>query len=169
MSFIKHKYINKTKKYKLPKNKTKNNIKPINKMVKYSNRNITDIISKRYLFISICLIFFFIIITIRLFDLQVNKYEKYNDKLAISTEKTVEGSSAPRGRIYDRNYRLLVDNKAVKTIYYKKEDGVTRKEEIDLAYLIGDIIEADYSKLSEYRLKTFYYHNNIDECKKKIK
>ena len=167
MSIIKHKYINKTTKYKLPKNKIKSS-KPINKTSRYSNRNIGDIISKRYVFITIWLIVFFLVIIVRLFNLQVTNYEKYSDKLAISTEKTVEGSSAPRGRIYDRNYKLLVDNQAVKTIYYKKEAGVTKKKEIDLAYLIGDMIEVDYSKLSEYRLKMFYYHNNMDLCKEKI-
>ena len=77
MSIIKHRYINKPTKYKLPKNKTKSNGRPINKMIKYSNRNLNDIISKRYLFISICLVLFFIIIIIRLFNLQVNNYDKY--------------------------------------------------------------------------------------------
>ena len=168
MSLIKHKYINNVSKYKKTKYKNKSNKKPINKMVKYSNRNLSDTISKRYSFISICLVLFFLIIFIRLFDLQIMNYQKYNDKLVISTEKTVLGSSAPRGRIYDRNYKLLVDNQAIKTIYYKKEPNVTKKEEIDLAYKIGSIIDVDYSKLSDYRLKLFYCDNYRDECNKKI-
>ena len=170
MSIIKHKYINKSTKYKIPKNRNKYSTlnKPINKTIKYSNRDLSSIIDKRYLFISICLIIFFLIICIRLFDLQINNYDKYESMLAVSTEKTIEGRSAPRGRIYDRNYKLLVDNQAIKTIYYKKEPGVTKKEEINLAYIVSDLIDVDYSRLSDYRLKTFYYHNNMDECKKKI-
>ena len=114
------------------------------------------------------MVIFFIIIIARLFKLQVLDTNKYQETLAISTEKTVEGNSSPRGRIYDRNYKLLVDNRAKKTIYYKKESGVTAKDEVALAYIISDIIDVDYSRLSDYRLKNFYYVNNLEACKKKI-
>ena len=42
MSIIKHKYINNKSKYKLPKNKTKTHSlsKPINKKIKYGNKNL---------------------------------------------------------------------------------------------------------------------------------
>ena len=63
---------------------------------------------------------------------------------------------------------MLVDNEAVKTIYYKKLKGVTSEEEIALAYLIGDNINIDYSKVSDDRLKTFYYMGHYKECRKKI-
>ena len=86
----------------------------------------------------------------------------------MATEKTVESTSAPRGRIYDRNYNLLVDNEGVKTIYYKKQNGITNKEEIELAYTVADNINLDYSKVNENRLKTFYYKGHYKECKKKI-
>ena len=168
MSLIKHKYINQTKKYKIPKNKTHSLKKPINKKIKYGNKNLDNIINKRFILISSFMIIFFLIITVRLFKLQVLDHDKYQEKLSIATEKTVEGNSSPRGRIYDRNYKLLVDNQAKKTIYYKKEAGVTAEEEITLAYIVSDIIDVDYSKLSEYRLKFFYYINNKEECKKKI-
>ncbi len=168
MSLFKHKYINKTTKYKLPKVKSHSFNKPINKKIKYGLKDLTGIITKRYLLISFLMVTFFIIITVRLFQLQVLDNSKYKETLAMTTEKTIEGTSAPRGRIYDRNYKLLVDNKAKKTIYYKKENGVTPKEEINLAYLIGDLIDVDYSKLSEYRLKYFYYMNNYELCQKKI-
>ena len=167
MSIIRHKYINHSSKTnKISKKKVK--VKPINKKNKLGNKDLDNIIEKRYLFISIVLVLFFLIISIRLFKLQILDYEKYKDSLAIAVEKKVEGTSAPRGRIYDRNYKLLVDNQAIKTIYYKKEPKVTISEEIDLAYTIGKIINVDYSKLSEYRLKNFYYVNNKEECQKKI-
>lgn len=166
MSIFKHKYINKTKKVKVPKKRTKT--KPINKKMHIGNKDIDNIISKRYLFISIIIFILFLVIGIRLFNLQIIKYNDYQDKLSIATEKTVEGSSAPRGRIYDRNYNLLVDNQAIKTIYYKKQSGITQKEEIDLAYRIGEILNINYKNLSTYRLKNFYYINNLETCKNKI-
>ena len=167
MSIIRHKHINRTSKTnKISKKKIK--VKPINKTIKLSNKDLDNIIEKRYIFISIFLVLFFLIIILRLFKLQILDYEKYNDSLVIATEKTVEGPSAPRGRIYDRNYKLIVDNKATKTIYYKKEPGVKSSEEIELAYTVGKIINVDYSKLTDNRLKDFYYASHKDECIKKI-
>ena len=166
MSIIRHKYINKVSRIKNTKKSRKS--KPLNKTIKTGNKNLDTITNKRYLFISCLLIFSFLIIAIRLFKLQVLEYTSYSDALSKATEKTVEGTSTPRGRIYDRNYKLLVDNEAKKTIYYKKEKGVSKKEEITLAKTISDIIDVDYSKLSEYRLKTFYCDSNYEQCKKKI-
>ena len=166
MSIIKHKYINRTSKHKINKQKVKS--KPINKKTNYGFKNLVDIMDKRYLFISIIMVIFFLIISCRLFKLQIIDYDKYQILLATATEKIVEGTSAPRGRIYDRNYNLLVDNQAKKTIYYKKENGVTTAEEVELAYTLTDLIDIDYSSLTEYRLKMFYYINNKDVCRKKI-
>ena len=168
MSIFKHRYLNPTSKKKITKKKSIN-LKSINKTVSFANRNVDDIINKRYLFTSFFVIFAFGIVFIRLFKIQILDHEKYYDKLAVATEKTVEGTSSPRGRIYDRNYKLLVDNQAIKTIYYKKENGITKAKEIELAYKIGELIDVDYQKLSDYRLKYFYYVNNYDECQKKIK
>ena len=119
MSIIKHKRINRITKSK--KVKKQNKLKPINKKNKVDNKNLDKIIHKRYLLIEFLFLIFFLFISSRLFKLQIIDYETYLDKLSIATEKTVEGSSAPRGRIYDRNYNLLVDNEAIKTIYYKKQ------------------------------------------------
>ena len=131
-------------------------------------RYLPDIIDRRYICIVIIIIISFSAIFWRLFTLQVTKVDKYKKKLVESTEKIIEGSSTPRGRIYDRNYNLLVDNKAVKTIYYKKPEDVTTKEEMALAYRVSSFLKVDYDKLSERMLKTFWYKNNTDKAKAKI-
>lgn len=92
----------------------------------------------------------------------------YQQKLIELTDVIVEGESAPRGRIYDRNYNLLVDNIAVPIIYYKKEDGITVKEEIDLAYSIVDQIELKYEKIYIRNLKEFYLALYPNKGKEKI-
>jgi len=165
MSLFRKKHINKISKHKVSKKKVK--VKTINKISKPS-KYLKDIIEKRYLFISIVLILFFIVIGVKLFSLQILSYDEYNTKLTSATEKTIEGSSAPRGRIYDRNYNLLVDNKAIKTIYYKKQSGITKKEEIELSYIVGELLDIDYSKLSDYRLKNFWYQQNYDLARERI-
>ena len=95
---------------------------------------------KRYMFLMVLIILLFTVISLRLFKLQVLDNDKYLNTLVEVVEKPILGESAPRGRIYDRNHNLLVDNKAIKTIYYKKEKGITTKEEIELAYKVADMI-----------------------------
>ena len=158
----------KKKKVKSKKNKlleVKKKKSPINKKKKINNINLLEIMDRRYKIIIVFIIILYIVIGGRLFYLQVLKSDEYTERLAYSTEKTIESTSAPRGRIYDRNYNLLVDNEAVKTIYYKKREGVTTKDEIDLAYVIADNIDIDYSKVNDTRLKNFYYKAHYDECR----
>lgn len=142
--------------------------KPINKKRKDGSKQIKDIIEKRLNIMTILIFVLFSLVICRLFYLQVLQNNEYLDKLAISTEKKIESTSVPRGRIYDRNHKLLVDNEGIKTIYYKKVNDITTKEEINLAYIVSDNIELDYSKVTDDRLKNFYYNANYDECKKKI-
>lgn len=92
----------------------------------------------------------------------------YQQKLLELTEVIIEGESAPRGRIYDRNYNLLVDNISVPVIYYKKSPNITIQEEIDLAYSIVDQIELEYEKLYIRNLKEFYLALYPDKGKEKI-
>ena len=166
--FSKRKPLNKIVKTK--KAVKKNNKRPYSNISKNptSNRYLPDIIEKRYIFIVIIILLVFSVIGIRLIELQVLKSEDYKEELVTATIKYVEGNSAPRGRIYDRNYKLLVDNQAVKTIYYKKESGITTKEEIEISKRLAQLLEIDYSKLSTKMLKTFWYKNNQEKAEAKI-
>ena len=146
----------------------KKSSRPINKKKKTNDKKLFEIMEKRFNIIIGIICVLFLIITSRVFYLQILKNDEYTEKLSYSTEKKIESTSSPRGRIYDRNYNLLVDNEAVKTIYYKKKSGVTAKEEIELAYTIGDNISIDYSGINDTKLKDFYYKGHYEECRKKI-
>ena len=135
---------------------------------KYTANDITTVINKRYKSLSFIIIILFSILTLSLFYVQIIKHGYYAVKLDELSKVIVEGDSAPRGRIYDRNGKIIVDNKAVKTIYYKKESGITSKEEIIMAYKIAENIDIDYSKLSDYNLKKFWVINNPLSADKKI-
>ena len=162
---IKKKIDNKKKKNMF---EVKKSSRPINKKKKTNDKKLFEIMEKRFnIIIGIICILFLIIIS-RVFYLQILKNDEYTEKLSYSTEKKIESTSSPRGRIYDRNYNLLVDNEAVKTIYYKKKSGVKAKEEIELAYTIGDNISIDYSGINDTKLKDFYYKGHYEECRKRI-
>lgn len=163
------KKINKTsKKRKKSKLEIKKKTGPINKKHKCNDKHLDEIMNRRFGLIIVLLISIYLVIGGRLFNLQILKNSEYNDKLAMATEKTIESTSAPRGRIYDRNHKLLVDNEGIKTIYYKKQNGITTKEEIELAYEVSNNIDIDYSKIDDNKLKDFYYKSHYKECRKKI-
>lgn len=148
--------------------KTKKHTKPINKKFKNNNKYLPQIMEKRFNIITIITAICFAVIGGRLFYIQILQNDNYNENLLAATETIIESSSAPRGRIYDRNYNLLVDNEGIKTIYYKKPDNVTTEEEINLAYIIAENINIDYSKVNTTRLKNFYYKGHYKECRTKI-
>lgn len=128
-----------------------------------------DVITKNRIMVvlSIMFILFFIII-VRVAYLQI-----YNTKASISnlkklSTKIVYGSSMPRGRIYDRNYNVIVDNIGTNMISYKRENGVRTKDEIDYAYTLAEKINVDYAKLTTNMLKDFWIVNNPEKAKNKI-
>lgn len=164
--FKRNRPINKISKKK--KVKVNDKSQGLNKVKHDSPKILEDVILKRYIFIIVIIFLCFGIIGVRLFSLQILSRDEYIASLERAVEKRVESTSAPRGRIYDRNYNLLVDNVAVKTIYYKKENNITTKEEVELAYKVADLIEVDYSSLTDYRLKNFWYIQNKEDAQKKI-
>ena len=114
------------------------------------------------------IIVIFLVIATSLFHTIYVEEDKHKLVLEKITNVIVEGRSAPRGRIYDRNYKLLVDNESVPIIVYKKKEDITTKEEIELAYKTINYIEIDYSKILPRNLKEFYLTLNNDQISKRI-
>lgn len=116
----------------------------------------TQKLNKKLDILEIVIIFLFLLLAYFLFKTIYLKEDFYKEKLNSLTNVIVYGESAPRGRIYDRNYNLLVDNIAVPIIYYKKVDKITKQEEIELIYEVIDKLELEYDKLKTRNLKEFY-------------
>lgn len=93
---------------------------------------------------------------------------KYLNNITDLSYDTVLGSSSPRGRIFDRNYNVIVDNKAVKTITYKKRKGISSLEMIELASRVVNHLDLDYSKITTRAKKEYYVVKYGDICDKKI-
>ena len=118
--------------------------------------------------LNIILYIIFFVIIGRLYYLQIIKHDYYIELLDSINSKEVLGSVMPRGKIYDTNGVLLVDNTLVKTIYYKKIDGISVFDEIELAYFIKDYLEIDYSKLTKSYLKDFFILTNAKKINSRI-
>lgn len=127
-----------------------------------------SLMNNRIKFLELIMVFIFLILVIFLVKILLLENKFYQEKLKVLTNTIIYGDSAPRGRIYDRNYNLLVDNIAVPVIYYKKSNDITAKQEIELAYSIIDKIDLDYEKLNIRNLKEFYLVLYKEECNNKI-
>ncbi len=108
------------------------------------------------------LIIIFTFLLGRCFYLNTLKKDDYVKKLEAKTINYVSGSSAPRGRILDRNGKVLVDNTGKKTVFYTKLKNVTVDDEIKIAQKLASIIsiEVNDKALKKYWLIT---HNNGDD------
>ena len=123
--------------------------------------------TRTYIILSFTLAFFACLI-LRILYLNVFMGNYYSMKLNNEKDAFVYGESVARGRILDRNGKVLVDNKAIKSIYYKKSDNVTVEDEINIAYSISSILNLDYDKLTTRNQKEFYILINEEEADKLI-
>ena len=116
----------------------------------------------------IIILILFALITLKLLYIQIINKDEYVKLLDSITVDEVYSTSTPRGRIYDRNYNLLVDNIGVKTIYYKRKNNTSTSDLVDISYILAKNIEIDYQKLNKTNLKEFYMANNKELCENKI-
>lgn len=107
--------------------------------------------------LKIFIIILNLIIVIRLFDISINKHEYYMSKGNQILNNYFYGPSAPRGRILDSKGRVLVDNKGIKVLTYKKSSGVNSFE---LCKKLAEILDFDNSSVSDRDKKRYYYYLN---------
>lgn len=129
--------------------------KKINKK-RHKEQVIDEVINRRFYFYVIIMVLLFLVIIVKLYSVMLINNNKYKKELKNLSYAPVEGTSTPRGRIYDRNYNIIVDNKAVKTIIYKNPRNITTKEKVNLAYTVSSNITLSYDKVNIRNLKEFY-------------
>lgn len=138
------------------------------KLNKKRSKLLDEIEQRRLIIIFIVVILLFVVVFLKFYQVMVYDNKKYQDKLKKLSYSTVEGNSTPRGRIYDRNLNIIVDNIAVKTIYYKKNKKISSKKEIKMAYAVSKKLELDYSKLNNRMKREFFIMIHPDIADKKI-
>ena len=141
-------------------------MKKINK--KRKSNNYTRIINNRFISFFVVFIILFSFIFIGLINVMIINKEKNKESLDLLTYAKVYGTSTPRGRIYDRNYNLLVDNKSLKTIVYQRKKGTTNSEMIEVASILAPHIDIDYHRISDRNRREYYYAKNKDICDKLV-
>ena len=102
----------------------------------------------------ICFIFIYLLLSFSYINIVKKDY--YLTMLDKVTNTTYSTKNAPRGRIYDRNNNLLVDNKLKPVVYYLKSNKVTAEKEIEIANRLASLLDVNYSKLSIKNIKDYY-------------
>lgn len=113
---------------------------------------------KTYVVFYMVLFFFFLLVAGRIYVLNVLNHEKYVSLLQKKTEIYIEGESAPRGRILDRNGNVLVDNELLENIVYQKIDKPSFQKEIEIAKKLMSFFEVEEG--SEDECREFYALSN---------
>ncbi|MCH5166485.1 MAG: hypothetical protein J1F35_01205 [Erysipelotrichales bacterium] len=101
-----------------------------------------------------------LIVIIRLFNIGIINHNFYKQEYNDLTQNTYYSSSAPRGRIMDANGNILVDNKGIKSLIYKKNASTDIKHMCESLASILDIANVN---VSEFDLKSYYYYINKDK------
>lgn len=117
------------------------------------------------LFFSIFLLFSVLIL--RLGYLQIVKGEEYVKQLE-KTEEIAVNTSVPRGRIYDRTGRILVDNEPKNAITYTKKSSTKTKEMLETAERLVELIEPKTDRITLGDKRDFWILLHPEEAAAKV-
>lgn len=139
------------------------NKKRVRKKVNYDK-----VIDKRFNIYFFIVLFLFGVVIFKIVDVMIFNRDKFSEQIALLTYDKVFGPSTPRGRIYDRNYNIIVDNKSLKTITYQKKKGTSSQDMISSAKMLANHIEIDYEKITDRAKREYYFAKNKKECDKLV-
>lgn len=120
------------------------------------------------LFFAVFILFSVLIIQLGVVQiLNGESYQEEIDKTILDTTKI----PVPRGKILDRNYQVVVDNKPLYSITYTPPKGVQAKDKLDLAEKLSKYMSMDkddIEKLSLRNKQEYWYLKNIEEAEGRI-
>ncbi len=117
------------------------------------------------LFFAIFIVFSLLIF--RLGYMQIVKGEDYVRELERKEEVPVN-TSVPRGRMYDRYGRILVDNQPENAITYTKMPTTTTEEMLEIAEKLAQLIEQPINRVTLRDKQDFWIIKNHDAAYKKV-
>ena len=129
---------------------------------------VNNIIRERFYMIGIVILLLFIIIFVKLSNVMTIKNNKYKELLYEKTSRVYVSKEGERGKIYDRNGKLLVGNTKIDTIVYSKNKETTQADELKIAKLISESIELNYDSQSDEELRTYYLLINKDKLIRRL-
>ncbi|WP_235821830.1 peptidoglycan D,D-transpeptidase FtsI family protein [Gottfriedia acidiceleris] len=106
----------------------------------------------------------FSLLILRLGVLQIVKGEDYQAEVE-RTENLTEEIPVPRGKIFDRNGKVIVDNRALRKITYTRKKGTNRAEMLELATTLTNYLKMPVDKIMERDRKDYWLLTHEVEAK----
>ncbi|EJQ55352.1 hypothetical protein IEI_00615 [Bacillus wiedmannii] len=114
-----------------------------------------------------CVFLMFSAVIVRLGYVQIVRGEEYKNEVERKENSTIS-NPVPRGKIFDRYGRAVVDNAAVRTITFTKMKGSTAEARLETAKKLADLIEVPTDKLTDRDKKDYWLAIHKEEAKEKI-
>ncbi|KIL75308.1 Cell division protein FtsI [Bacillus badius] len=109
----------------------------------------------------------FSILIFRLGIVQIVQGEDYQRKIERTEDVTVN-ASVPRGKIFDRNVQVVVDNVPQNAITYTRKKGASQEEMLKTAEKLAKLIDKETDQVTERDKKDFWILKNEEKAKEKI-
>ena len=121
------------------------------------------IVDNRLFIFKIFVVLSFLVLIVSMLDISLVNAIYYKDKLKVKLNNNYKVKSSLRGRIYDRNHNLLVDNKIIPIVSYVKPNKVSSLQEVAVASVLSNILDINYSKVTDRMLRDYYLANNSSD------
>ncbi|KFM95181.1 penicillin-binding protein 2 [Bacillus clarus] len=118
----------------------------------------------------VCIFLLFSAIIVQLGRLQIVDGETYKNEVEKNNNKTI-GLSVPRGKIFDREGKPVVDNRPLRSITYTRLKGIKLEDILKTAKDLANVLEIpeeDINKLTEIDKKDFWMQLNKEQAKEKV-
>ena len=117
----------------------------MSKKQKQNKKRPTFLSVKRAVFLRVLM---FSAVIVRLGYVQIVRGEEYKNEVEKKENSTIS-NPVPRGKIFDRYGRAVVDNVAIRTITFTKMKGSTAEDRLETAKKLADLIEVPTDKLTD--------------------
>jgi len=109
----------------------------------------------------------FSLLILRLGVVQIVKGEDYQLELERTENMTVD-KSVPRGKILDRNGKVVVDNTPLRSITYTRKKGTTSAELLEMATKLTSYIKMTTDKIMERDRQDYWLLTHPEEAEKLV-
>ncbi|HDX9587720.1 TPA: penicillin-binding protein 2 [Bacillus pseudomycoides] len=114
-----------------------------------------------------CVFLLFSTVIVKLGMIQIVHGEDYKNEVNRKENLTVS-TPVPRGKIFDRYGRAVVDNTPLRTITYTRTKESKREERLETAKQLSKLLDVPTDKLTERDKKDYWILLNEDRAKAKI-
>ncbi|AZJ24323.1 penicillin-binding protein (plasmid) [Bacillus wiedmannii bv. thuringiensis] len=118
----------------------------------------------------LCIFLLFSAIIVQLGILQIADGETYKREVEKNNNEVI-GLPVPRGKVFDREGKPVVDNRPLRSITYTRLKGIKLEDMLKTAKDLANVLEIpdeDINKLTEIDKKDFWMQLNKEQAKEKV-